>query len=45
MVSDPGLDGRPSESDGLLGGIASDAAAGCAMWARKWSWGVGREAP
>src|ERR671930_1905546 len=30
MLSPPGLSGRPSESADLLGGIASDSAAGCA---------------
>src|SRR6266516_1176445 len=29
-LSPPGVSGRPSASGGLLGGIASDAAAGCA---------------
>ena len=28
-LSPPGVSGRPSESGGLLGGIASDASAGC----------------
>src|SRR5438093_67054 len=30
IVLQPGFSGRPSESGGLLGGIARDAAAGCA---------------
>src|SRR6266576_3631896 len=35
-LSPPGFSGRPSESGGLLGGIASDAAAGCATPRRAW---------